>query len=549
MISGLRVPVIRLHTRKDACEIDVVESGTWKTFLGTQVNRPILNYVIEKRNVSGSPVAIGKRGNEWIYAIEPVEHFLAEDKKYAIESLISKLPESDELDLEILLKDHKLAGEIVRNHINERLPRHLSALQCDIGDIASRYSVGYGPLELILRDPSVEDIVISSPCNNNPVCISTRLNSSDKGSIYCETNLRVSEDFLKGIITRTRIFHGGELSFTKPVLEVDLAHLKARMSTIIPPASRHGPTISIRRRKDFLWSIPRLIADGSLSWTAGGFLSICCAARASIIIAGGRGSGKTTLLSALLPEMPTVGRTTVMEDTEELPVLQLQGEGMSLQSLSLAGGIERATSVMRAALRIAEGAIIVGEIRGEEARILFESIRTGTAASCVIGTLHASDFNSVRDRIIIDMNMNPESFRSIDLVVMARLRKNPSSGISLRSVSEIDVISETGECQHLFRQDENDILRTNLQSSTKLGGLADKICSQFGIKEEKILMLARMRGFLKMVQGLEWRRTGDDRVLSVRATRAVNSIPLDPQGRPDVSSLKESALAAIRGCL
>lgn len=549
MISGFRKPVIRLSAGKDARETVVPESGTWRTFLGTQVNKPILNCVIEKRDLNGNPVVIGKRGNAWIYAIEPSEHFLGEDQKYAIESLVTKLPESEELDTGILLKDHKLAEEIIRNRVNERLPRHLSALECDVGDIVSRYSVGYGPLELILRDPSVEDIVISSPCNNNPVCISTRLNSSDKGSIYCETNLRVSEDFIEGIITRTRIFHGGELSFARPILEVDLSHLKARMSAMISPASRHGPTVSIRRRKDFLWSIPRLIADGSISWTAGGFLSICCAARASIIIAGGRGSGKTTLLSALLPEMPIVGRTTVMEDTEELPVLQLQGEGMSLQSLSLAGGIERAAAIMRAALRIAEGPIIVGEIRGEEARILFESIRTGTAASCVIGTIHASDCDSVRDRIVIDMKMSPESFRSIDLIVMARLRKDPRSGISVRSVSEIDAISETNECMPLFRQDENDVLRTCLQSSMRSGALADKICSQFGIKEEKILMLARMRGFLKLVQALEWRRTGDDRVLSVRASRAVNSILLDPQGTPELNSLKENALAAIRGCL
>jgi len=540
-------PVIRLSTRRTERELVPSDQDTFRSFLGTQISRHFPDCVVEKRNINGSPVLIGKKGSSWVYAIEPIEHTLSEEDKFAIESLISRLQDDDELDTELLLQNHKLAGEIIRNRVNDRLPGRLSVLGCDIGDIVSRYSVGYGPLELILRDPSVEDIVISSPCNNNPVCISTKLNSLGTGSIYCETNLRLTDDFLESIITRTRIFHGGELSYTRPILETDLSHLKARMSAIIPPASRHGPSVSIRRRKDYLWSIPRLIAEGSISWTAGGFLSICCAARASIIIAGGRGSGKTTLLSALLPEMPVAGRTTVMEDTEELPVLQLQNEGMSIQSLSLAGGIERAASVMRAALRMAEGPLIVGEIRGKEAKILFESIRTGTAGSCVLGTLHASDPESVRERIVIDLEMDVESFRSIDVIAMVRQRKDACSGLSVRSVSEIDIISGMSECVPAFRLDETDILRTYLEPNTSLGALADKICSQFEVPKEKILALARMRGFLKRVQALEWLRTRDDRVLSMRATRAINSISLDFRESPDLNSLKEEALNAIRG--
>ena len=541
--------MIRLVTRNGGSESRSPESDLWRTFMGTQVLGRPADSVIETRAVNENSVIIGKKGNEWCYMLYPAEHSLRDDEKFAIESLISRLSDALELDTEILLRDHKLAGEIIRNHVNDRLPRQLAALQCDVGDIVSRYSVGYGPLELILRDPSVEDVVISSPCGNNPIRISTRLNGMDGGSIYCETNLRVSQDFLEGIITRTRIFHGGELSLARPILETDLSHLKSRLSAIIVPASRHGPSVSIRRRKDYLWSIPRLIAEGSISWTASGFLSVCCAARASIIIAGGRGSGKTTLLSALLPEMPTIGRTTVMEDTEELPVLQLQNEGMSIQSLSLAGGMERAASVMRAALRMTEGPMVIGEIRGEEAKILFESIRTGTAGSCVLGTLHASDCKSVRDRIVIDMKMDPESCKTIDLIVLVQQRKDPVSGVSVRAISEIDRVSEAGEFEPLFKVDDSCELRTGLRASDRLGALGEKICTQFAIDEHRILMLSRTKGFLKRVQALEWIRTGDDRMLSVRATRAVNGIPIDARESPDLCSLREEALSAIRGCL
>lgn len=549
MISRTCRPTIRLVTRSDDSRGSRQESVSWRTFLGTQVSNLSPNSIVESRTIGDSSIIIGRRGNEWLYTINPIEHSLTDEQKIAIESIISRLPEAWELDTEILLKDHKLAGEIIRNHVNESLPRQLAALECDIGDIVSRYSVGYGPIELILKDSSVEDVIISSPCANNTVRVTTRLNGTGKGSIFCESNLRISQDFLEALITRTRIFHGGELSLSKPILETDLSHLKARLSAIIVPASRHGPSISIRRRRDYLWSIPRLIADGSLSWTAGGFLSICCAARASIIIAGGRGSGKTTLLSALLPEMPSIGRTTVMEDTEELPVLQLQNEGMSIQSLSLAGGIERAAAVMRAALRMAEGPMVVGEIRGEEAKILFESIRTGTAGSCVLGTLHASDVGSVRERIVIDMKMNPESFKAIDLIVLVRQRKDPISGVSVRSVSEIDLVSEAGNCEPLFKADDTNVLMTRLRASTRLGALGEKICSHFGIDERRILMLARIRGFMKRVQALEFARMRDDRMLSVRATRAVNGIQIDPRVSPEPAQLRESVLSAIRGSL
>lgn len=422
----------------------------------------------------------------------------------------------------------------------------------EAAEIVSRYSVGFGPLELLLSDQLVEDVLVSSPSSSNPVCVVTRLSGSGSGSTFCRTNLRISEEQLEGTVTKAMIFHGGELSALRPILELEIPHLKARLSATGQPASPHGLSLAFRRRSEHLWTLPRLMADSSISWTAAGFLSLCCSARASIVIAGGRGSGKTTLLASLLPELPSVGRTLVMEDTQELPVIQLQREGLSVQSLSLAGGIDRASSVMRAALRMGEGAIVVGEIRGGEAKILFESIRTGTAGSCVLGTMHASDSHAVRDRIVLDMGLDERSFHAIDLVALTKQRSDPASGSARRCLSELSLV-ESGEAaslmRPLFKTDENGHCSTFQSNLSGTKGLGEKLSAHLGIDPGHILMASRVRGFMKQVQTAEWLRTGDDRAISVRATRLVNGIPVDYSSAPDPAALKSAVAEKLEGVL
>jgi len=542
----VRLPRIRCLAGEEGIPDQAGEGE--RTFLGTAIADIRLDEILEERTVGGSPVRIGTRDGEWYYCIRPKELCLPENARLAVETMMGKLRESVEFDTASLLRDQALTAELVRTVAMKLAPRTIGIHRSEASEIVSRYSVGYGPLELLLSDQLVEDILVSSPSSSNPVCVVTRFSNGGSGSAFCKTNLRISEEQLERTVTKAMIFHGGELSALKPILELDIPHLKARLSAAGEPASPHGLSLTLRRRSEQLWTLPQLMAENSISWTAAGFLSLCCSARASIVIAGGRGSGKTTLLASLLPELPGTGRTLVMEDTQELPVIQLQREGLSVQALSLAGGMDRASAVMRAALRMGEGAIVVGEIRGEEARILFESIRTGTAGSCVLGTLHASDSGAVRDRITIDMGLAEKSFHAIDLIAMTRQSSDPASGPSRRCVSELSFIdSDEGRSvvRPVFKIDDTGNCGTFLGSIPDIKGLGGKLADNIGIDRGRILTASRIRGFMKQTQTAEWRRTGDDRILSVKATRAVNGIPVDYKAAPDPAELK----AAVTGRL
>jgi len=519
-----------------------------RNFLGATFDEIALDEIVEERPLNGAAVTIGTREGAWYYLLSPSEMRLPENARRAIETMMGKLPDSVNLDTADLLKDQKLTRELVRTVIMQLAPRNIGMDRSEAAEIVSRYSVGFGPLELLLSDQLVEDVLVSSPSSLNPVSVVTRFGHSGSGSVFCKTNLSISEGQLERTVTKAMIFHGGELSALRPILELEIPHLKARLSAAGRPASPHGLSLTFRRRSEHLWTLPRLMGENSISWTAAGFLSLCCSARASIVIAGGRGSGKTTLLSALLPELPCMGRTLVMEDTQELPVMQLQREGLSVQALSLAGGIERASSVMRAALRMGEGAIVVGEIRGDEARILFESIRTGTAGSSVLGTLHASDSDAVKDRIVLDMCLEEKSFHAIDLIAMMRQRSDPASGTAIRCLSELSFIDGEGggsAIKPVFKTDESGHCGTFPENFNGGKGLGERLSAHIAIDPKQILLASRIRGFMKQVQTAEWFRTGDERAISIKATRAVNGMSVDYRSIPDPAELKAAVVERL----
>lgn len=543
VIASLSMPESSQPERIEKKSINRNPQNSIAHFLGAQLSNIDIEEEVERRTFEGFSVVIGRKDDSWHYAMTPIEHTLTRDEKLVLESLMEKLPDKLDIDVSMILKDQRLARELVRNAVSQLMPpMHIERAQC--ADLISRYSVGYGPLELLLADPFVEDVIVNAPASSNPVCVVTRLSKNGIGSIYCRTNLTISEDLLSSIVTKAKIFYGGELSATKPILEIELPYLGTRMSAVGEPVSRHGLSIALRRRAEFLWTLPRLVGMQTLSWTAAGFLSLCCAARASIVIAGGRGSGKTTFLSSLLPELPNNGRTVIMEDTEELPTMQLQREGMSVQTLSMAGGAERATAVMRAALRMGEGPIVVGEIRGEEAKVLFESIRTGTASSCVLGTMHASDARAVRDRIVLDMGLNEKSFEAIDLIAVVRQRKDLTSGSSTRYLSEFGLAMDN-EVRPLFLAEESGEARTCMDNFNDLGQLGMKLSAHLGIGHKQILSASRIRGFIKLIQSTEWKQTGNEKAVSVRATRELNSINIGQSKEPDWNSMRREIIEKI----
>ena len=147
-------------------------------------------------------------------------------------------------------------------------------------------------------------------------------------------------------------------------------------------------------------------------------------------MAGTRGAGKTTLLSALLWELPASTRVVTIEDTPELPVAELRDHGRDVQALHTdAGGTMGSTSAvgagrsvsparaLRSALRLGDGALVVGEVRGEEAGALYEAMRVGAHGHAVLGTIHGDSAAAVRERVVSDLGVPASSFAATDMVV------------------------------------------------------------------------------------------------------------------------------------
>jgi hypothetical protein len=145
-------------------------------------------------------------------------------------------------------------------------------------------------------------------------------------------------------------------------------------------------------------------------------------AKSTFLICGPRGAGKSSLLSALLFEFPLSQRILTIEDTSELPVQSMQRLGYKVQSMLIderrgRNAVERAEEALRVSLRLGESSIVLGEVRGEEARTLYQSMRAGRAGSSVLGTIHGDSAESLYERVVHDLQVPPESFMATDVVV------------------------------------------------------------------------------------------------------------------------------------
>lgn len=519
-------------------------------FLGSTFIRITLDKPMEQREIDSNSVAIGLKNDEWHYIMTPRAIGFDRMDIAQIESIVDRLPELTTIDIADLLSDQRLAKELLSSDIIKSCGNFTRLSSYDASSIIAKHCIGLGPIEDILSDELVEDVIISAPCSENRVFVATRLSDPDLGSIYCRSNLVLSADLLRSLVNRICVFHNKEMNLSSPILETEIPYLNARISAADCPASPQGLSLSIRRRTGYLWTLPRLISLGSIGWTAAGFLSLCCAAKGSIIVAGGRGSGKTTLLSALIPELPSTGRVIIMEDTPELPVISYQKENMSIQRLSIEGDLQRASSVMRAALRMGEGPIVVGEIRGSEAKILFESIRTGTASSSVIGTLHASDADSFSGRVIFDMGIDGNALDSVEVVVFVSHRKDRLTGGYLRHVSEICSFVKDDDrfvLKPIFRFDDSGKSKIGTGKLEDFGRLQAKFSSYLGLAPNEMLRASRVRGFVKLLQANEYLKHGMDWIIDVFTTRSLNKIPVSEILYIEPDELKQRVINVIHG--
>jgi flagellar protein FlaI len=281
--------------------------------------------------------------------------------------------------------------------------------------VLAKHTQGYGILEDLFSDPQVTDVYVTSPVSKNPVRVVVDGQSMS-------TNVFVTPEGGGALASRIRKTSGRAFSRAAPTVDAT-AELDSgpglRVAGVTDPVAE-GMAFAFREQAEDKFTLPGLVRNGTLPPEAAGFLSIAIERNAASLIAGTRGAGKTTLLGTLLYELTPDTRTVVIEDTPELPVNQLQNVDRDVQALRTGTGEGpeiTAAGALRTALRLGDGALVVGEIRGEEAQVLYEAMRVGANANAVLGTIHGDGADEVYERVVSDLGVEPSSFGATDLVV------------------------------------------------------------------------------------------------------------------------------------
>ncbi|WP_135807296.1 ATPase, T2SS/T4P/T4SS family [Halorussus marinus] len=355
--------------------------------------------------------------------------------------------------LETLARAHDLlaagdvpGGERAPGRAVRRAADDADAPVATIAGVLEKHTRGYGVLADLFGDPAVSDVFATAPVGDNALRVVA-------DGERMRTNVRLTETGAETLASRFRRASGRAFSRASPTLDAtaDTAAGSVRVAGVTDPAS-DGPAFAFRARDPTPWTLPALVANGTLPADAAAFLSLAVERAGAGLIAGPRGAGKTTMLGALLWELPARIRTVVIEDTPELPVAGLQREGRDVQSLRTSTddgtGLDP-TEALRAALRLGDGALVVGEVRGEEARVLYEAMRVGANGDAVLGTIHGSGGAGVRERVVSDLDVPASSFAATDFVVTLDAGDAPEGG---RRAARIEEVVDGDRFEPLFER-------------------------------------------------------------------------------------------------
>jgi flagellar protein FlaI len=280
--------------------------------------------------------------------------------------------------------------------------------------VLRKHTRDHGVLEDLFADPQVAEVLVTAPVERNPIRVSV---DGDR----LPTNVHLTRRGAASLASRLRRESGRAFSRASPTLDAttETRSGRVRVAGVTNPAS-DGYGFVFRTGGRDAWTLPALVANGTLSAEAAALCSVAVERAGAGLIAGPRGAGKTTLLSALLWELPPTTRTIVVEDTPELPAAKLGGAGRDVQPVRVESGDGPAltpTEALRTALRLGEGALVVGEVRGEEAATLYEAMRVGAASSAVLGTIHGDGADAVFERVVTDLGVPASSFAATDFLV------------------------------------------------------------------------------------------------------------------------------------
>ena len=372
-----------------------------------------------------------------------------------------------------------------------------------LAEVLARYTAGLGITENFLLDSYVQDVYMDAPAHQNPVYVTIGGLADPRARGRCRTNVCLGAGDAESLLSRFRFESGRPFSEARPYLETDLSGYSTRVTVIGKPLSPEGVAIALRRHSTDPWTLLKLVAAKSLTPLAAGLLSFLIDGQSTILVAGSRGAGKTSLMGALMLEFPRSQRILTIEDTLELPSEAMKRLGYKLQTMqvqsSLGGmGEMSADEALRLSLRLGESAIIMGEVRGQEARTLYEAMRAGTAGSSVLGTIHGNSAVAVYERVVHDMGIPSKAFSATDIVVVAGLRRPFGAHRTMRRITEISEVvkDHDGEFRELMVYDEKKdmLVETDaIPSSQRIRAIA----RNFNFTPEEAMQAIRLRARIR----------------------------------------------------
>ena len=295
----------------------------------------------------------------------------------------------DELRKRIIesIIDNRIANkDVTENFINDEIDRVLDGRDLTNLERSHIYNMidneinGYGPLNELLNDPNISEIMVNGP---NEVYVEI-----DGKLIKDETVSFINDEHILRIIQKMVQPLGKTIDSVSPMVDSRLAD-GSRINAIIPPLSVNGPILTIRKFKKNLSSVDDLLRNGTLTRDMAVFLECCVKAKMNIIVCGGTGSGKTTILNILSSFIGDSERVITIEDAAELRLSQSHVIPLETRSTNYdTKGEITMRDLVRNSLRMRPDRIIIGEVRGAEAFDMLQAMNTGHEGS--LTTLHAN---------------------------------------------------------------------------------------------------------------------------------------------------------------
>lgn len=353
-----------------------------------------------------------------------------------------------------VLKDEVLSEKYLRERISRTIKRFKLKVTKDSLEkfvyYVKRDFLGYGIIDVLIRDPNIEDI----SCNGTaiPIYVWHRLHESLPTNVAYNT-----KEELNAFITRLAYRAGHQISVASPILEGALPE-GFRIHLTLEEVSKRGSTFTIRKVRANPFTIVDLISFGTASPSLAAYFWMLVENLRSIMVAGATASGKTALLNSICsfirPEMKVV-------TIEEVRELRLHDNWIPMVTRpSFQAGVQEVTlfDLLKSSLRQRPDCLIVGEVRGEEAYTLFQSISVGHGGMC---TIHAENVEAVEKRLLTrPMNIPPMLIPMMNVIALINRTKYRDRVVrrilDLSEITGVDPKTERAIFRKLFEWDPRD---------------------------------------------------------------------------------------------